>query len=68
MNTKLLMAVAISIATFLWNHTAYLVIVNTVVPLILINDFIRNLRSLRIFINDGEAVSKASIGLGGYRD
>ncbi len=62
---KLVIAILVSLVIYLIDHRIYLIIINTLIPIILIKDLIRLREQVRLFINGGDPVESARIGLGG---
>ena len=58
-------AVIAALATYLIDHRVYLIIVNTLVPLILMRDLLGLREQVRLFINDGDPVELVRVGLDG---
>ncbi|WP_243678366.1 hypothetical protein [Vulcanisaeta distributa] len=65
MRSKLVIAVIIAVITYVIDHRVYLVIINTLIPLILIKDLIELREQVRLFINGGDPVESAGIDLTG---
>ncbi|ADN50419.1 ATP-binding protein [Vulcanisaeta distributa] len=64
MRNKLVIAILVSLITYLIDHRIYLIIINTLIPIVLIKDLIGLREQVRLFINGGDPVESARIGLG----
>ncbi|WP_243675229.1 hypothetical protein [Vulcanisaeta distributa] len=65
MRIRLIIAIVIAIATYVIDHRAYLIVINTLIPLILIKDLIGLRERVRLFINNGDPVESVRVGLEG---
>ena len=62
---KLIIALVVSVITYFIDHRVYLIIINTLIPLILAKDLISFREQVRLFINDGDPVRSAKVSLNG---
>ncbi|WP_054857473.1 hypothetical protein [Vulcanisaeta sp. JCM 16159] len=65
MRIRLIIAIVIAIATYVIDHRAYLIVINTLILLILIKDLIGLRVWVRLFINNGDPVESVRVGLEG---
>ena len=65
MRSRLVIAFVLAVITYFIDHRIYLIVINTLVPLILAKDLINLRDQIRLFINDGDPVRSVRIGLSG---
>ncbi|WP_252900253.1 hypothetical protein [Vulcanisaeta sp. JCM 14467] len=65
MRSRLVIAFVLAVITYFVDHRIYLIVINTLVPLILAKDLIDLRDQVRLFINDGDPVRSVRIGLSG---
>ncbi|ADY02067.1 hypothetical protein VMUT_1866 [Vulcanisaeta moutnovskia 768-28] len=65
MRSKLIIVIIAAVTTYLIDHRVYLIIINTLIPLILIKDLVGFREQVRLFINDGDPIESVRISLAG---
>ena len=63
--SKLVIAFIVAVITYFIDHRVYLIIINTLIPLIMAKDLIGFKEQIRLFINDGDPVKSVKISLNG---
>ncbi|MGC9152738.1 MAG: helicase HerA domain-containing protein [Vulcanisaeta sp.] len=65
MRIKLFISLVIALTTYLLDHRVYLIVINTLIPVILLKDLMQLKDQVRLFINGGEPVRSVRVDLSG---